>query len=205
MSGVRGQLLPPPPPQLVLVVAQSRDSAGRLSGINMSALSTGLKRVSRIAKKKKGGTILLSFLCVCVSTCLSPTASVHLPRIGHSTPHFNWYGTERLIRKHIAAVGVPTFMYPPPPVAVSPPLHCLSLSTTIYSYYHPRSSSKNQSAAPLPSSTSSPGECVCEQQLVTFLLFLQLPAVGYYHLESPPYQTCSPECVPSFMIFLRRR
>lgn len=39
-------------------------------------------------------------------------ASVHLPRIGHSTKGFNWYGTERLIRKHLASRGIPTFMYP---------------------------------------------------------------------------------------------
>jgi len=39
-------------------------------------------------------------------------ASVHLPRIGHSTPHFNWYGTERLIRKHLIMRKIPTFMYP---------------------------------------------------------------------------------------------
>lgn len=38
-------------------------------------------------------------------------ASVHLPRIGHSTRGFNWYGTERLIRKHLASRGIPTFMY----------------------------------------------------------------------------------------------
>ena len=40
------------------------------------------------------------------------TASVHLPRIGHSTPNFNWYGTERLIRKYLASKGIPTYMYP---------------------------------------------------------------------------------------------
>ena len=39
-------------------------------------------------------------------------ASVHLPRIGHSTRGFNWYGTERLIRKYLSSKGVPTFMYP---------------------------------------------------------------------------------------------
>ena len=42
---------------------------------------------------------------------LSPLATVHLPRIGHSTPNFNWYGTERLIRKHLAAKGIHTSMY----------------------------------------------------------------------------------------------
>ena len=38
-------------------------------------------------------------------------ATVHLPRIGYATPKFNWYGTERLIRKHLAAKGIPTIMY----------------------------------------------------------------------------------------------
>ena len=40
------------------------------------------------------------------------SASVHLARIGHNTPGFNWYGTERLIRKHLASKGIPTYMYP---------------------------------------------------------------------------------------------
>ena len=39
-------------------------------------------------------------------------ASVHLPRIGHDTPGFNWYGTERLIKKHLASKGIPAYMYP---------------------------------------------------------------------------------------------
>ncbi len=43
---------------------------------------------------------------------LPPTASVHLPRIGYNTPGFNWYGTERLIRKHLATKGIPTYVYP---------------------------------------------------------------------------------------------
>ena len=47
-----------------------------------------------------------------VSICIHHVASVHLPRIGHSTPHFNWYGTERLIRKHLVMRKIPTFMYP---------------------------------------------------------------------------------------------
>ena len=39
-------------------------------------------------------------------------ATVHLPRIGYNTPSFNWYGTERLIRKHLASKGIETSMYP---------------------------------------------------------------------------------------------
>uniref|UniRef100_A0AAY4E2M0 Chromodomain-helicase-DNA-binding protein 1-like n=1 Tax=Denticeps clupeoides TaxID=299321 RepID=A0AAY4E2M0_9TELE len=78
---------------LALIVAQTRDKSNNLSGIKLSALDEGLKKIYRAAKEKR--------------------ASVHLPRIGHSTKGFNWYGTERLIRKHLAAKGIPTFMYPP--------------------------------------------------------------------------------------------
>uniref|UniRef100_A0AAY4E2T3 Chromodomain-helicase-DNA-binding protein 1-like n=1 Tax=Denticeps clupeoides TaxID=299321 RepID=A0AAY4E2T3_9TELE len=76
---------------LALIVAQTRDKSNNLSGIKLSALDEGLKKIYRAAKEKR--------------------ASVHLPRIGHSTKGFNWYGTERLIRKHLAAKGIPTFIY----------------------------------------------------------------------------------------------
>ncbi|XP_008588670.1 PREDICTED: chromodomain-helicase-DNA-binding protein 1-like [Galeopterus variegatus] len=76
---------------LALIVAQHRDRANVLSGIKMTALEEGLKKIFIAAKKKK--------------------ASVHLPRIGHATKGFNWYGTERLIRKHLAAKGIPTYIY----------------------------------------------------------------------------------------------
>ncbi|XP_059121917.1 chromodomain-helicase-DNA-binding protein 1-like isoform X1 [Peromyscus eremicus] len=76
---------------LALMVAQHRDRSNVLSGIKMMALEEGLKKVFLAAKKKK--------------------ASVHLPRIGHATKGFNWYGTERLIRKHLAARGIPTYIY----------------------------------------------------------------------------------------------
>ncbi|XP_039697298.1 chromodomain-helicase-DNA-binding protein 1-like isoform X3 [Pteropus medius] len=76
---------------LALIVAQHRDRANVLSGIKMAALEEGLKKIFLAAKKKK--------------------ASVHLPRIGHATRGFNWYGTERLIRKHLAARGIPTYIY----------------------------------------------------------------------------------------------
>ncbi|KAM9357554.1 chromodomain-helicase-DNA-binding protein 1-like [Symphorus nematophorus] len=77
--------------QLALIVAQQRDRANNLSGILLTALDEGLKKIYAAAKRNK--------------------ASVHLPRIGHSTKGFNWYGTERLIRKHLASRGVPTFIY----------------------------------------------------------------------------------------------
>ncbi|XP_036199932.1 chromodomain-helicase-DNA-binding protein 1-like isoform X2 [Myotis myotis] len=76
---------------LALIVAQHRDRSNVLSGIKMTALEEGLKKISLAAKKKK--------------------ASVHLPRIGHATKGFNWYGTERLIRKYLAAKGIPTYVY----------------------------------------------------------------------------------------------
>ncbi|KAK2835916.1 hypothetical protein Q5P01_016400 [Channa striata] len=77
--------------QLALIVAQQRDKANNLSGILLTALDEGLKKIYVAAKRHK--------------------ASVHLPRIGHSTKGFNWYGTERLIRKHLASRGIPTFIY----------------------------------------------------------------------------------------------
>ncbi|XP_046553776.1 chromodomain-helicase-DNA-binding protein 1-like [Haliotis rubra] len=91
---------------LTLLIAQHRDKRNNLSGIKLSALRVGLEKIHSVAKKHK--------------------ASVHLPRIGHNTPGFNWYGTERLIQKHLASAGIPTFIYyfprrqkrkaPPPPV-----------------------------------------------------------------------------------------
>ncbi|TRZ18815.1 hypothetical protein HGM15179_008239 [Zosterops borbonicus] len=77
---------------LALIVAQHRDRSNNLSGIKLSALEKGLKKIYLAAKKRN--------------------ATVHLPRIGYATKGFNWYGTERLIRKHLAARGVPTLMYP---------------------------------------------------------------------------------------------
>ncbi|XP_072179919.1 chromodomain-helicase-DNA-binding protein 1-like [Diadema setosum] len=101
---------------VALIVAQHRDKSNNLSGIKLTALDRGLQRLYRAAKMHK--------------------ASVHLPRIGHSTPAFNWYGTERLIRKHLASRGIPTSIY-----------------------YYPRRSNKGQTStqrdASSPSSSSS--------------------------------------------------
>jgi len=76
---------------VALIVAQSRDRQNRLSGIRLTSLSQGLRRVCVAAKKMK--------------------ATVHLPRIGYNTPNFNWYGTERLVRKHLASKGIETSIY----------------------------------------------------------------------------------------------
>ncbi|KAK2858279.1 hypothetical protein Q7C36_006198 [Tachysurus vachellii] len=77
---------------VTLIVAQRRYKSNKLSGISLAALEEGLKKIYRTAKAKN--------------------ASVHLPQIGETTKDFSWYGTERLIRKHLASRGIPTFVYP---------------------------------------------------------------------------------------------
>ncbi|XP_044168802.1 chromodomain-helicase-DNA-binding protein 1-like [Acropora millepora] len=76
---------------VALIVAQSRDRKNQLSAILLTSLSEGLRRVSLAAKRMN--------------------ATVHLPRLGYNTPSFNWYGTERLIRKHLASKGIETSIY----------------------------------------------------------------------------------------------
>ncbi|KAK0060448.1 chromodomain-helicase-DNA-binding protein 1-like isoform X1 [Biomphalaria pfeifferi] len=77
---------------LALIIAQKRSKTSKkLSGVKLSALEIGLQKVCQVAKERD--------------------ASVHLPRIGYDTPEFNWYGTERLIQKHLASKGIPTFIY----------------------------------------------------------------------------------------------
>ncbi|XP_014108940.1 PREDICTED: chromodomain-helicase-DNA-binding protein 1-like isoform X2 [Pseudopodoces humilis] len=76
---------------LALIIAQHRDRSNNLSGIKLPALEKGLKKIYLAAKKRN--------------------ATVHLPRIGYATKGFNWYGTERLIQKHLATRGVPTLIY----------------------------------------------------------------------------------------------
>ncbi|CAF4224092.1 unnamed protein product, partial [Rotaria sp. Silwood2] len=38
-------------------------------------------------------------------------ATVHLPRIGVGSQGFNWYGTEKLIKKYLSSRGIPTYIY----------------------------------------------------------------------------------------------
>ena len=76
---------------VALVVAQSRDRHGRVTAIDLPALDEGLRRVAAFA--------------------VAAHASLHLARIGHATPHFNWYGTERLLRKRLCQRGVPATVY----------------------------------------------------------------------------------------------
>ncbi|KAI9331296.1 SNF2 family N-terminal domain-containing protein [Zopfochytrium polystomum] len=77
---------------VALLVAQKRsrgkDAPG---GVRIPDLETALARVSRVARNLK--------------------ASVHLPRIGQATPNFDWYRTERIIRKCLPARGVRTVLY----------------------------------------------------------------------------------------------
>ncbi|CAH3149874.1 unnamed protein product [Porites lobata] len=98
---------------VALIVAQSRDRKNRLSGILLTSLSQGLQRVAVAAKKMK--------------------ATVHLPRIGYNTPSFNWYGTERLVRKYLASKGI---------------------ETSIYYFARGQSSSSTQCPSPAPSSNN---------------------------------------------------
>ncbi|KAM3875781.1 LOW QUALITY PROTEIN: chromodomain-helicase-DNA-binding protein 1-like [Diretmus argenteus] len=123
--------------QLALIVAQQRDKANNLSGIRLSALDDGLKKIYAAAKRDK--------------------ASVHLPRIGHSTKGFNWYGTERLIRKHLSSRGVPTFIYYHSRTAknaatVTPPTSVTSTSTS-----SPEPQSHGSDEGPTDEETESPG------------------------------------------------
>ncbi|XP_066520471.1 chromodomain-helicase-DNA-binding protein 1-like [Hoplias malabaricus] len=130
---------------LALIVAQQRDKANNLSGILLTALEEGLKKIYRAAKQNK--------------------ASVHLPRIGHSTRGFNWYGTERLIRKHLASRGIPTFIYYYKQTASYSYLKTSSSSTTGPSTSHtaskPLASTSQGSSLSLSPSDSGeePEEC----------------------------------------------
>lgn len=74
-----------------LLVAQHRSRTGHVTGIKYDALEVALRRLAAYAR--------------------TTGASVHLPRIGYATPGFNWYGTERLLRKHLAGSGVQTYVY----------------------------------------------------------------------------------------------
>ncbi|XP_038572528.1 chromodomain-helicase-DNA-binding protein 1-like [Micropterus salmoides] len=109
--------------QLALIVAQQRDKANNLSGILLTALDEGLKKIYTAAKRNK--------------------ASVHLPRIGHSTKGFNWYGTERLIRKHLASRGIPTFIYYHSRTAKNTAPPQASTSTTLMSTSSPEPQLRN--------------------------------------------------------------
>ena len=48
--------------QVAVVVVQRKESGGRMSGIKLSALSIGLQRVAKMARKKKGKNSFLNLL-----------------------------------------------------------------------------------------------------------------------------------------------
>ena len=82
-------------------------------------------------KKNITSPINLKDLAVCLKKlaqfATTVNASVHLPRLGATTPSFNWYNTERYIRKELCGRQVPTYIYyfkrgvtPKTPVLVTP-------------------------------------------------------------------------------------
>ncbi|XP_062251847.1 chromodomain-helicase-DNA-binding protein 1-like [Platichthys flesus] len=144
--------------QLALIVSQQRDKANNLSGISLMALDEGLKKIYAAAKRHK--------------------ASVHLPRIGHSTKGFNWYGTEQLIRKHLASRGIPTFIY-----------------------YHSRASKNTATPQPPTSATSTSTSCpepqLCNPNRLTSETEADTPG------PSGPVGSPGPTDLPSFMSGVR--
>ncbi|XP_047141905.1 chromodomain-helicase-DNA-binding protein 1-like isoform X1 [Hydra vulgaris] len=76
---------------VALIVVFSRDRNNQISPMLLNYLSTSLEKIHHLAKETG--------------------ASVHLPRIGYNSPNFNWYGTERLIKKILADQKVPTYIY----------------------------------------------------------------------------------------------
>ena len=62
---------------VALVAAQTRTRKSVPSAIMLDALEAGLRRVAGRAR--------------------AIGASVHLPRIGHRTPQFNWYGRYHVV------------------------------------------------------------------------------------------------------------
>ncbi|XP_060934573.1 chromodomain-helicase-DNA-binding protein 1-like [Limanda limanda] len=140
--------------QLALIVSQQRNKANNLSGIRLTALDEGLKKIYAAAKRNK--------------------ASVHLPRIGHSTKGFNWYGTEQLIRKHLASRGIPTFIY-----------------------YHSSASKKTATPQPSTSATSTSTSCpepqLCNPNRLTSETEADTPG------PSAPVGSPGPTDLPSFM------
>ena len=77
---------------LALIVAQKRDKNGYLGELSIKLVESAFKQIFLKAIELKNTT-------------------VHLPRIGHNTPNFNWYAIERLIKKYFSNLKVPTYIY----------------------------------------------------------------------------------------------
>ena len=79
------------PVHVALIVAQKRDRSGAVSDIHIETLNEGLKLIGTKALELK--------------------ASVHLPRFGQSLDDFDWYQTERIIKKQLAHRGIKPYVY----------------------------------------------------------------------------------------------
>ena len=77
---------------LALIVAQKRDRNGYLGELSIKLLETAFKEIVLKAIELKNATI-------------------HMPRIGHNTPNFNWYAVERQIKKYFSNLRIPTYIY----------------------------------------------------------------------------------------------
>ncbi|TPX35133.1 hypothetical protein SmJEL517_g02388 [Synchytrium microbalum] len=76
---------------VALAVAQKRSRDNSISPIRFPDLEQALNSIAKAAK--------------------SLHASIHLPRLGQTTPGFDWYKTERLIRKCLVNQGLPVSIY----------------------------------------------------------------------------------------------
>ena len=69
----------------------------------------------KYSKQSHFNPIILKDLAICLRKLAqfakNISASAHLPRIGARTPSFNWYNTERYIRKELCGKNIPTYIY----------------------------------------------------------------------------------------------
>ena len=76
---------------VALMVAQKYSAGQTNAPLSLSALTTCLAKLSQF--------------------CITTQATVHMPRIGATTPGFNWYGTEKLLRKALCGKGIHVLIY----------------------------------------------------------------------------------------------
>ena len=80
---------------VALIVAQKRSTKGVIGDIDVKVLDSAFAVIAQFCKTK--GT--------------KRTFAVHSPRLGHSMKTFNWYGAERLLKKHFISNHVKTLVY----------------------------------------------------------------------------------------------
>ena len=80
---------------VALIVAQKRSTKGVIGDIDVKVLDSAFAVIAQFCKTK--GT--------------KRTFAVHSPRLGHSMKTFNWYGAERLLKKHFISNNVKTLVY----------------------------------------------------------------------------------------------